>query len=303
MIANAVLYARVSTDEQAREGHSLAAQEELCRDFARRQGWPVAGVWRDEGLSGGLPLRRRPALRGAIESLAPASALVVLRLDRLYRADEYDRGQIDRAIRERGARVRSTQGEGTESDRSSDVMQRGILNSVALGEKLRIGERTREALGSKRGRGERLGQVPYGKRLAADGRTLEDDPARAAVRELARELHAGGLSLRKIAAELTARGYRAHRRPGRVLLGHVERLQVGEPPESIAARPKSASPPPPLEDLRRAAELVPGRTPRQVLALLEAEAAAAPPAPGETFPLSTIRLFLKESPCPEPIPA
>lgn len=297
---NAVVYARVSTDEQAQHGHSLDAQEQLCRDFAGRQGWPVAASWREEGVSGGAPLRRRPALRSAIEALGPGDQLVVLRLDRLYRADEFDRAEIDRAIRARGARVRSTQGEGTESDRSSDVMARGIFNSVALGEKLRIGERTREALGPKRDRGERMGQVPYGRRLAADGVGLEPDPDRDGVPELVRALRAGGMSLRAIAAELTARGVRAHRRPTAVQLRDVERLMLGEPPEDVAAgpgprerAPKRPRPRPAVEDLRRALELSRGRTAREVLAILEREAAAAPPAEGERFPLSTIRLFLR----------
>ena len=32
----AVIYIRVSTTEQAKFGYSLEAQEEICRDFAKR---------------------------------------------------------------------------------------------------------------------------------------------------------------------------------------------------------------------------------------------------------------------------
>jgi DNA invertase Pin-like site-specific DNA recombinase len=37
----AILYARVSTDEQARSGYSLAQQLEAQRDYAAREGYEV----------------------------------------------------------------------------------------------------------------------------------------------------------------------------------------------------------------------------------------------------------------------
>ena len=37
----AVLYARVSTDEQARSGHSLAQQIEAFKEYAAREGYEV----------------------------------------------------------------------------------------------------------------------------------------------------------------------------------------------------------------------------------------------------------------------
>lgn len=46
---NCFVYCRVSTEEQADKGYSLDAQEKLCRDFAERNGYSVATVYRDEG--------------------------------------------------------------------------------------------------------------------------------------------------------------------------------------------------------------------------------------------------------------
>src|ERR687890_350921 len=47
-----VLYARVSTDEQARSGYSLAQQIEALRDYAAREGFEVLEEVRDPGQSG-----------------------------------------------------------------------------------------------------------------------------------------------------------------------------------------------------------------------------------------------------------
>jgi len=43
----AILYARVSTDEQARSGYSLAQQLEALREYAAREGYEVL-----EGVEG-----------------------------------------------------------------------------------------------------------------------------------------------------------------------------------------------------------------------------------------------------------
>ena len=53
------------------------------------------------------------------------------------------------------------------------------------------------------------GAVPYGFDLDADGVHLIENDAEQRVIAQARELHASGLSLRKIAAELNARGLMA----------------------------------------------------------------------------------------------
>ena len=56
-LRRAILYARVSTDEQARSGYSLAQQLEALREYAAREGYEV--------LEEVLTLDRvAPALRG-----------------------------------------------------------------------------------------------------------------------------------------------------------------------------------------------------------------------------------------------
>jgi DNA invertase Pin-like site-specific DNA recombinase len=51
----AILYARLSTDEQARSGYSLAQQLEAQRDYAAREGYGVLEEVADPGQSGGFP--------------------------------------------------------------------------------------------------------------------------------------------------------------------------------------------------------------------------------------------------------
>jgi site-specific DNA recombinase len=48
----AILYARVSTDEQARSGYSLAQQLEALRAYAAREGYEILEEVVDPGQSG-----------------------------------------------------------------------------------------------------------------------------------------------------------------------------------------------------------------------------------------------------------
>ncbi|RIK82249.1 hypothetical protein DCC62_00460 [candidate division KSB1 bacterium] len=52
MAKNALIYCRVSTEEQAREGFSLDAQEKFCRNFALQNDIRIIDVYREEGKSG-----------------------------------------------------------------------------------------------------------------------------------------------------------------------------------------------------------------------------------------------------------
>lgn len=53
-LTEAVIYCRVSSDKQVKEGHGLSSQETRCREFARHKGYNVVDVFSEEGVSGGL---------------------------------------------------------------------------------------------------------------------------------------------------------------------------------------------------------------------------------------------------------
>ena len=45
-------YKRVSTADQANEGHSLDAQDDAITRFATQRGWKLARIYEDSGISG-----------------------------------------------------------------------------------------------------------------------------------------------------------------------------------------------------------------------------------------------------------
>lgn len=57
----ALIYCRVSSDRQAKEGHGLDSQEHRCREFALANGYEVEEVFRDS-FTGGGDFSKRPAM-------------------------------------------------------------------------------------------------------------------------------------------------------------------------------------------------------------------------------------------------
>jgi DNA invertase Pin-like site-specific DNA recombinase len=204
MTIRAVIYLRVSTDEQAESGLGLEAQLAACKAMAARMGWEVVVILED-AMSGGLPLEKRTILMDALAELGKGDVLLVAKRDRLSRGDMMTTAMIEAAVQRAGARVVSAAGEGTESDDPASVLMRRIIDAFGEYERLLIKARTRAALKAKKARGERYGQVPYGHRLAGDGTRLEPDPAEAAAVALILELRAARMTLRAIAGELDRR--------------------------------------------------------------------------------------------------
>ncbi|MCL5960386.1 MAG: recombinase family protein [Chloroflexi bacterium] len=82
----ALIYCRVSTEEQAEKGISLDTQEQYCRSFAERNGYEVAAVYRDEGRS--ATNLDRPALQAmltVVQHDKAIQAVIVQETDRLAR--------------------------------------------------------------------------------------------------------------------------------------------------------------------------------------------------------------------------
>ena len=79
------IYVRVSTDEQAKAGYSLAAQVDRIKSFIRSQGWAATEIYSDDGYS--AKNRNRPALKRLLDDASEKrfNAVLVYKIDRLSR--------------------------------------------------------------------------------------------------------------------------------------------------------------------------------------------------------------------------
>lgn len=168
----AVIYTRVSTAGQRDEGVSLPAQMERARAWAIANGYDLAGEYSDEGISG-KRADNRPGLQMALGKVCETrGALVVYSLSRLARSTKDAIDIADRLQRCGADLVSLTEQIDTRS--AVGKMFFRLLATLAEFERDLISERTRAALDHKRGRSERIGEVPFGWRVVEGGR-LEVD--------------------------------------------------------------------------------------------------------------------------------
>jgi len=214
-------YVRVSTDEQADHGVSLEAQEAKIRAMAVVQGAEIVDLIIDGGESGKNLDRPGMERLPALVEERKVDTVIIAKLDPLTRSVK-DLAELLERFQRRGVSLVSV-GESLDTGSAAGRLVINIMTAVSQWEREAIGERTRYAMNHKRSNGERVGNIAYGYRLAADSRRLEPDPAEQAVPTAIRDLRARRCTLRGIAAELNARGLRT-RRKSSWRLEHVARI-------------------------------------------------------------------------------
>jgi site-specific DNA recombinase len=201
----AVGYLRVSTEGQARDGISLDAQRDRIQAWASANGYTLAAVHVDSGISGGK-LTNRPAAQTAIAAACKRkAALVVYSLSRLARSTR-DAIDISERLHKAGADLVSLS-ESIDTTSAAGKMVFRMLAVLAEFERDLVSERTRTAMQHLRGHGRRVGRwLPYGFDLDADGQHLRENPEEQQMISLMRRWHDAGESMRAIADKLNAKG-------------------------------------------------------------------------------------------------
>ncbi len=172
----AVIYVRVSTDEQAVEGYSLYAQRSILEDYCLAEGLGIAEVYEDNGYSGRNI--NRPAYRRMMEEMDSWDILVVLKMDRIHRNSRNFVAMMDELERRRKEFVSCYEALDTSNALGRfvvDMIQRmAQLESEQIGEKTKIGMREKaESLEPSKSKKGTMGfNPPYGYRIG-DGQLRE----------------------------------------------------------------------------------------------------------------------------------
>ena len=199
-----IAYYRVSTSMQIDSGAGLAAQEDICKQWAAQNGLQIDLVFIEKAISGAAPLDKRPALFNAIYTLEEGDILLVSRLDRLSR-DLYGGIIIDELVAKKKAFVRSAAGEGTDGDDPGSQMMKSMFRVVAGFERNITQFRIKAALAAKKARGERVGKIPFGYELG-ENRKLRPSPKEVPIVEKMIEYRKQGMSLRQVSEALNSQG-------------------------------------------------------------------------------------------------
>jgi site-specific DNA recombinase len=202
----AVLYARVSTEEQARSGYSLRQQLEALRAYAEREGYEVLEEIEDAGHSGAY--LERPGLDRVRDLVESGAVSVVLAQDR----DRFAREPaylylLKEEFGRHGCKLRALNDHGDESPEGQ--LTDGIMDQLAKFERAKFAERSRRGLDRKVTEGKVIAgpHAPYGFTYSADGNALLiSEPEMVTVRRIFRMVAVEGASLGTVIRRLTDDG-------------------------------------------------------------------------------------------------
>src|SRR5215211_459071 len=173
----AILYARVSTNEQATSGYSLAQQLQALRDHAAKEGYGIAEEIVDPGQSGAS--LERPGLDRVRELVAAGGIDLVIAqdIDRISR-EPWHHEFLRSLFEDHGTELRSLDDDGDDSPLGEFV--RHIRRGVAKLEKADIVKRSQRGKLQKAREGKVIAsrKTKYGFKLneSSDGyRVAEDD--------------------------------------------------------------------------------------------------------------------------------
>jgi len=198
-------YIRVSTVKQGRSGLGLEAQEQAIEDYVKHTGATLIATYRE--VESGRH-NNREELHNALEHCRLTGAtLVIAKLDRLSRNAAFLLSLRDSAIDFVACDMPT-----------ANRMTVGIMAVMAEAEADMISARTKAALQAAKARGQKLGSplgaAAIGEEGTARGHASQSAEADAWAQRMApiiRECQARGLSMKKIAEELTARKIKTRR--------------------------------------------------------------------------------------------
>ena len=171
------IYVRVSTDEQANRGYSLAAQVDQIKSFIKNQGWAALEIYSDDGYS--AKNRNRPALKRLLDDASEKRFDVVLayKIDRLSRRLK-DLIEIVEELSHYEVGFKSIT-ELIDTTTPEGRLMFHQFGSFAQYERELIGQRTRMGMLKRFKEGKWYGgPAPYGYSLNGDGLKIKENEAK-----------------------------------------------------------------------------------------------------------------------------
>lgn len=208
------VYARVSSPEQARDNAtSIPEQIRKGHAVAQLRGVDKFGVqdYRDEGVSGAIPLTQRPAGKLLWEEAKAGDIVCAAKLDRLFRSSSDALVMMERFAERKIGVILIDMSVELVGESATAKLFFTMLAAFADFERQTINQRTAEGRVGKRSKGGFMGgAAPYGYRIEGKGHgaMLVPDEAEQEVLALILRRYKEGKTQSQIVTELGMRGYR-----------------------------------------------------------------------------------------------
>lgn len=233
IMETAIGYIRVSSDDQAREGLSLEAQERKIRAYCELKNYKLLTIFKDEGVSGFTPLEKRPGGSQALAKLGlinksshiqkrnasktkPSNKPGNKEEDDFSQATNFVAIKLDRVFRNTGDAITKSQefqkngvnlhllDVSVDTSTATGKMFFTVLAMLAQFERDITGERTKTVLDMKRRDGKVWNHTPFG--FERDGDFLVPNANEQKAIAMMRKMREQGHSYRDIGHELELQG-------------------------------------------------------------------------------------------------
>jgi site-specific DNA recombinase len=160
----AAIYIRVSTEDQARHGVSLSAQEEALQNYASALGFEICKIYKDEGKSA-KNIKGRPEMIQLLEDAEKRKfqAIFIYKLDRFSRSLR-DLIETIEKLKEWGIDFVSLQDK-IETTTANGKFMFHVVSAMAEFERNVTGERTKFSMDKKARDGHPITRAPFGYKL------------------------------------------------------------------------------------------------------------------------------------------
>ena len=207
-ISKVAIYARVSTEEQAKEGFSIAAQLQTLRQYAQIYNWEVVDEYVDEGISG-KSVKGRPEMKRLIKDVEHEGfdAVIVWKISRLSRNMLETLMILDKFEKYNVKFISYSENFDTSSPIGRLVLQ--IMASIAEMERNTLAENVKLGMKQRALEGRWNGGVVFGYDTVKKELVINEKEAE--VVQLIYHMYAGGKGLRAISNHLNKAGYKTKR--------------------------------------------------------------------------------------------
>ncbi|GAE93884.1 phage DNA invertase [Gracilibacillus boraciitolerans JCM 21714] len=198
-----VIYARVSTEEQASEGYSIEAQKQLLRDYAKHRNIQIIDEYIDEGRSG-KSIEGRPQMLRLLRDAKDTKfdAVITYKLDRLARKTR-DSLEIIETLERHNVQLMSYS-ESIDTSTPGGKMFYTVLSSISEMERSTIIDRVKMGMNQRAKQGKWNGGIVFGYNVVDKELVVNEDEA-AIVQDIF-NLADKGYGFKKIAYDLNKRG-------------------------------------------------------------------------------------------------
>lgn len=207
-IKRVAIYARVSTEEQAKEGFSISAQLQTLRQYAQIYNWEVIDDYVDEGISG-KSVKGRPEMKRLIKDVENErfDAVIVWKISRLSRNMLDTLTILDKFEKYDVKFISYSENFDTSSPIGRLVLQ--IMASIAEMERNTLSENVKLGMKQRALEGRWNGGIIFGYDIVKKELIINEKEAE--VVQLIYHMYADGKGLRAISNHLNKSGYKTKR--------------------------------------------------------------------------------------------